>query len=204
MNLFGEVVTPPAHLPISVAAADEALAAAVTEEIERTVLWRGVVAQTRRALVDGPLPSRIEIEPTTSITITRWTSTDPAVEIDEANYHVISRDPQGTVVEPLPWYSWPAPERSIGSFSINFECGWTVTPESSPGSGDAINMVPPSVQLMLKRAIEFRAGSGLAGITIGSLTINVAPSYRTDRIPAEIASIGRGFQYRPGVISSRP
>ena len=32
-------------------------------------------------------------------------------------------------------------------------------------------MVPPSVQLLLKRAIEFRAGSGLAGITIGSLKL---------------------------------
>ena len=36
-----EVVSPPAHLPVS--ATDEALAAAVVEEIERTVLWRAVV-----------------------------------------------------------------------------------------------------------------------------------------------------------------
>ena len=37
MNLtFSEIVSPPAHLPVS--ATDEALAAAVTEEIERVVI----------------------------------------------------------------------------------------------------------------------------------------------------------------------
>ena len=49
MNLFmTEIVTPPTTLPVTVAAADQALAAAVVEEIERTVhLWRGIVRQTR-------------------------------------------------------------------------------------------------------------------------------------------------------------
>ena len=56
-----EVVSPPAHLPVS--ATDGALAAAVIEELERTVLWRAIVAQTRRIVIDGPLPPRIEIEP---------------------------------------------------------------------------------------------------------------------------------------------
>ena len=41
-----EIVTPAAHLPIS--ATDEALASAVVEELERAVLWRAVVRQTRR------------------------------------------------------------------------------------------------------------------------------------------------------------
>ena len=42
MNLFmTEVVTPPEHLPIT--ASDTELAAAVVDEIERTVLWRAVV-----------------------------------------------------------------------------------------------------------------------------------------------------------------
>ena len=56
MNLFmTEVVTPPTALPVTVAAADEALAAAVTEEIERVHLWRAIVGpQTRRILIDGP------------------------------------------------------------------------------------------------------------------------------------------------------
>ena len=73
MNLFvNEIVTPPAHLPIT--ASDTALAAAVTEEIERTILWRAIVLQERRILIDGPLPSRLEIEPVTSIvSLTRWT-----------------------------------------------------------------------------------------------------------------------------------
>ena len=75
MSLFSsEVVTPPAHLPIT--ATDETLAAAVVEEIERGVLWRAIVAQTRRITLDGPLPPRIEIEPVSAIvSLTRWTPT---------------------------------------------------------------------------------------------------------------------------------
>ena len=62
MSLFvSQIVTPPAHLPITTT--DEALAAAVVEEIERSVLWRAVVRQTRRIIIDGPLPPRIELEP---------------------------------------------------------------------------------------------------------------------------------------------
>ena len=156
-------------------------------------------------MIDGPLPPRIELEPVTAIvSLTMWTPTDDAAVIGAANYHYVTRDPGGSILEPLPWYSWPSPERSIGSFTLNYSCGWEVTPESSPGAGDAVNDVPPSVRLMIERAIAFRAGSGLAGITIGSLTIGLAPSYRTDRIPAEIASIGRAYAYRPGIISSRP
>ena len=207
MNLFMTgVVTPPAHLPVTVAAADQALVAAVVEEVERVHLWRAIVGpQTRRILIDGPLPPRIELEPVTAIvSLTMWTPTDDAAVIDAASYHVISRDPQGTVIEPLPWYSWPSPERSIGSFSLTYTAGWVVTPESSPGAGDGVNRVPASVRLLISRAIAFRAGSGLAGITIGSLKLSVAKSYSTDRIPAEIASIGRAYAYRPGIISSRP
>ena len=45
MSLFvSEIVTPAAHLPITVADADQALAAAVVEEIERTILWRAIVS----------------------------------------------------------------------------------------------------------------------------------------------------------------
>ena len=203
MNLFmTEVVTPPTALPVT--ASDTDLAAAVTDEIERTVLWRGVSSQERRILIDGPLPPRIEIEPTNSITITRWTPTDAASVIAADNYHVISRDPQGTVIEPLPWYSWPSPERSIGSFSITYECGWTVTPESAPGVGDAVNEVPASVKLLISRAVAFRAGAGLGNIGIGSLKLEVADSYSTDHLPRAIASIGRAYAYRPGLFSARP
>ena len=64
MNLFvSEIVTQPASLPIT--ATDEALAAAVVEEIERGVLWRGIVRQDApNNLLDGPLNARsLEIEP---------------------------------------------------------------------------------------------------------------------------------------------
>ena len=55
MNLFvSEIVTPAARLPITVS--DTALARAVVEEIERAVLWRAIVSQERRIVIDGPLP----------------------------------------------------------------------------------------------------------------------------------------------------
>ena len=190
------VVTPPAHLPIS--STDTDLAAAVVDEVERMILWRAVVSQVRRITIDGPLPSRIELEPLTAIVgLTMWTPTDPAAVIDAASYTVVSRDPLGTII--VPNSSWPAPERSIGSFALTYSCGWEVTPESTPGAGDSLNSVPSSVKLMLERAIKFRAGSGVGDLTIGSLKIGLADSYKTDRIPPEIASIGRAWAYRPGI-----
>ena len=222
MNLFmSKVVTPPALLPITVADADHWLAAAVVEEIERTILWRAIVSQERRIVIDGPLPSRIELEPVTDIvSLTRWTparfpqrkargrsgagAEDTDVVVDAESYSVVSRDPAGTIIAPAPGFAWPAPLRPFGSFAVTYMAGWTVTPESAPGAGDAINTVPASVLLMLERALAFRAGSGLGGITIGSLKINVSPSYSTDLIPPEIASIGRAYQYRPGLFAARP
>ena len=89
-------------------------------------------------------------------------------------------------------------------FALTYMAGWTVKPESTPGAGDAVNEVPASIQLMVTRAIAFRAGSGLGDIGIGSLKIDVADSYKTDALPREIASIGRAFQYRPGIFAARP
>ena len=66
------------------------------------------------------------------------------------------------------------------------------------------NYVPASVRLMIERAVEFRAGSGLADIAIGSLKIDVPDSYQTDAIPREITNIARAFFYRPGLIYARP
>ena len=63
---MSEIITPPRTLPVTVAAADQALAAAVVEEIERggAVAIDCSCAQTRRiTLIDGPLPPRIELEP---------------------------------------------------------------------------------------------------------------------------------------------
>ena len=204
MNLFvDQVVTQPASLPITVADADKALAAAVVEEIERTILWRAVVAQERLILIDGRLPPLLELEPVRAIvSLTRWTETDDAEVIPAATYNSVTRDPAGTTIFAAPGKNWPEPKRAIGSFSLTYTAGWTVTPESNPGAGDAVNEVPASVRLMVERAVAFRAGSGLGGITIGSLKINVAPTYETDRIPPEIANIGRAFAYRLGIFAA--
>ena len=206
MNLFfSELITPPAHLPITVADDDQALAEAVTSEIERGVLWRAIVSQERRITVDGSLPPRLEIEPVTAIvSLTKWTPTDDAVVVDANSYYSVTRDPLGTILVPMPWENWPAPERPHGSFTLTYTAGWVVTPETSDGAGDAVNEVPPSVRLMISRALDFRTGSGLGNLQIGSLTLGVADSYSTDRLPSAITSIGRAYAYRPGIISSRP
>ena len=203
MSLFpSEIVTPPAHLPI--AATDEALASGVVEELERGVLWRAIVAQTRRILIDGPLPTRLEIEPLTAVvSLTRWTPTDDAAVIDAASYDSVTRDPVGTIIAPATGYDWPAPARSIGSFALTYSCGWTVTPESAPGAGDAVNEVPASVRLLVERAVEFRKGPiGLQAIKTGGLDMPIATAYQTDRLPAAIQSIGRAWNYRPGIFSA--
>ena len=204
MNYFGEVITKPTALPITVSDAQADLAAAVTEEIERTVLWRAIVAQQRKITVDGPLPPRIEIEPVRGIVITQWTHSDAAAVIPASTYNVVTRDPAGTTIAPAPGYDWPAPEREIGSFELTYECGWEVEPESAPGAGDAINAVPPSVQLMISRAVAFREGSGLGDISIGSLKLSFLDSYSSDQLPKEIASLGRFYQYRPGIFAAKP
>ena len=191
---MSEIITPPDHLPVEVAAAQQALAAAVTEEVERVHLWRAIVRQTRRITLDGPLPPRFELEPVTALTITMWTPTDDAAVIGADNYHYVTRDPEGTVV--VPNTSWPAPERSIGSFAVNYTAGWEVS--------DTSNSVPASVQLMVERAVAFRAGSGFGDIKIGSLTMDVADSYETDALPREITNIARGWFYRPGLFTARP
>ena len=136
MNLFvTEIVTPPALLPITVAAADQALAAAVVEEIERGVLWRALVLQQRRILIDGPLPPRINLEPATIVSLTRWTPGDAAKVIPAANYNFVSRDPFGATIAPARDKNWPDPKRAIGSFALTYMAGWTVKPESTPAPG---------------------------------------------------------------------
>ena len=202
MSLFmDQVVTPPAELPVI--ATDAALVAAVVEEIERTILWRAIVHQTRRIIVDSDLPARIEIEPVTGITsLTRWTPDNDAEVIDAADYSFVTRDPSGTIIVPIHRNGWPAAERDIGSFSVTYQAGFTVTPETSPGAGNSVNEVPASILFMIDRAVAFRRGSGGVGdIAIGSLKLSVADEYATDRLPASIASIGKAWAYRPGIIA---
>ena len=92
MSLFvNQIITAPEHLPVTVAAADETLTAAIVEELERSILFRGIVHQTRRILIDGDLPPRIEIEPTTSIvSLTRYTPDDDAEVIDPDDFMYVS------------------------------------------------------------------------------------------------------------------
>ena len=196
MNLFSfEVVTPPTHLPIE--ATDDALARAVIDEVERLVLQRSIVRQERRIVIDGALPTLLEVEPVSSIvSLTRWTPTDPAEVLAADTYDVVTRDPRGTIIAPSSGSSWPAPGRDIGSFALTYESGWTVSATT--------NLVPASIQHMLTSAVAFRAGSGLGDITIGSLQMDVAPSYATDQIPREITNIARAFFYRPGLFTARP
>ena len=195
-----EIVTPPAHLPVTVAASQTDLAAAVVSEIERSVLWRGIVEQRRRILIDGELPQRLLIEPSTILTITRWVAGDDYVVIPEASYYSVTRDPHGTIIAPNG--SWPSPQRSIGSFAITYDCGFEVTPESSPGAADAINAVPAAVRFMIERALVFRAVSGGVGdIKIGSLDLSVPDTYSTDQLPREITNLGRAWMWRPGIFT---
>ena len=206
MTLFASlIVTPPEHLPITVSDAQTELALAVTDELERQVMWRAIVAQTRRAEVDGPLPPRVDLEPTTSIVkLTRWTEEDAEEVVDAASYSVTTRDPGGTILAPLPGYAWPVPARQYGSFALDYTAGWTVTPETTVGAGDGVNEVPASVRAMIERAVAFRAGGAIAGFTLGSLKMSVADSYATDRLPRQLTDIARGWFYRPGIIAAAP
>ena len=195
---FDELVTKPERLPVTVTAAQEALAGAVVEELERSVMWRAIVSQTRSITVDGPLPQLIEIEPTTSIiSLTRWAPDGAGVVVDVADYVSVSRDPKGTLICAAPGKNWPAPLRPIGSFSLVYAAGWTVSSNE--------NLVPPSVLLLVELAFQFRAGgSGLGDITISGLEMKKPDSYATDRLPPEITSIAHAHQFRPGLFIGQP
>ena len=106
--------------------------------------------QERRIIIDGPLPSRIELEPVTAIvSLTMWTPDNPAAVIDAANYDFVSRDPRGTSIEPVPWGNWPQPERALGSFAVTYMAGWKVT--------DTENNVPR------KRSLDDRTRPSVSG-----------------------------------------
>ena len=89
---------------------------------------------------------------------------DTDAVIDAARYDVVTRDPAGTIIAPAPGYDWPAPMNGqYGSYTLTYESGWTVTPESAPLAGDGVNEVPAIVRLMVERAVQFRAGSAGLG-----------------------------------------
>lgn len=96
--------------------------------IEMSYLWRAIVAQTRRIIVDGHLPTILEIEPVSSVvSLTRWTSTDAAVVVPASTFSVVTRNPAGTTISLSPGSAWPDPERTIGSFALTYMAGWDVS-----------------------------------------------------------------------------
>ena len=196
MNYVGETTGAATHLPIE--ATDEALAAAVVEEVERTILQRAIVRQERRVVIDGPLPTQIELEPVQSIvSLTRWTPDNSAEVVDASTYYFSTRDPAGTTIASSTGSAWPAPFRLYGSFALNYSCGWTVT--------DTENKVPASIVLMIELAVQYRAGgSGLEAIRLGGMEMDQAPSYATDRLPRELTDIARGWFFRPAIYAARP
>ena len=159
----------------------------------------------------GLYPPESKFEPVTASGVVRSQCgrlpTRRAV-IDAASYTVVSRDPAGAPsLCPTPGGKVVARPGTIssGASLINYHMRvGRSRRKPSPGAGDAVNNVPASVRLMIERAIKFRAGSGVGDLTIGSLTIGLADSYKTDRIPAAITSIGRAWAYRPGLFSARP
>ena len=192
-----EIVTPPAALPVTVAEAQAyaradsddtifaRLIAAVTLETERSVLWRGIVAQRRRLVVDAPLARRIELEPTTDIvSLARWTDADAAAVVPADTYHVETSDPAGTVVSLRRGARWPDAERRTAAYALTYDCGWPV------------DSVPEAIQHMILTAVAAQyqnidpfAASGVRDLKVGSVSLKAA-------IPPAVADLGRAYAYR--------
>ena len=149
-----QVVTPPTARPVTVAEAQEyaradsddaifeRLIAAVTLETERSVLWRAIVAQRRRLVVDAPLAPRLTLEPTTAIvSLTRWTDSDAVAVVPAEVYHASSSDPGGTVVSLRRGQVWPDAQRKTAAYELTYDCGW------------AVDRVPAAIQHMILTAV---------------------------------------------------
>ena len=200
-----EIVTPPPDLPVTVADAhaytradsdDEIFArliAAVTLETERSVLWRGIVAQTRRLVVDAPLAPNLTLEPTTAIvSLTRWTEADAVEVVPEEVYHVSSSDPGGTIVSLRRGQVWPSAERETAAYALTYDCGWSV----DRGVNPVINSVPAAVQHMILTAVAAQyqnidpfAAAGVRDLKVGSVLLKAA-------IPPDVAALGSAYAYR--------
>lgn len=192
-----EIVTPPEARPVTVAEAqayaradsdDEIFARlidAVTLETERSVLWRGIVAQRRRLLLDAPLASKLTLEPTTSIvSLTHWTDADPIEVVPAEVYHVASSDPAGTVVSLRRSQVWPSGERTIAAYALTYECGWPVAD------------VPEAIQHMILTAVAAQyqnidpfSAAGVRDLKVGSVVLKAA-------IPPAVAALGSAYAYR--------
>ena len=149
-----EIVTPPSALPVTVAEAqayaqadsdDEIFARlieAVTLETERSVLWRAIVRQRRRLVVDAPLARELTLEPvTTVVSLTRWTDANAAEVVPAEVYHVASSDPGGAGVSLRRGQVWPDAERESAAYALTYDCGWLA------------NDVPAAIQHMILTAV---------------------------------------------------
>ena len=192
-----DIVTPPEALPVTVADAQayaktssddaifERLIAAVTLETERSVLWRGIVAQRRRLVAPAPLARFLTLEPTNSIvSFTRWTEDDPAVVIPSSDYHVQSSDPAGTVVSLRRDSSWPGAERQEAAYALTYDCGWAAAD------------VPQAIQHMILVAVKAQyqtlnplSKAGLRSVKIGNIDLKAD-------IPPKVANLGMAYAYR--------
>ena len=200
-----EIVTPPTALPVTVdeaqeyARADsddaifERLIAAVTLETERSVLWRGIIEQRRRLVVDAPLAPRLTLEPTTAIvSLTRWTDADAAETVSADVYHVQSSDPGGTVVSLRRGKYWPEAVRETAAYALTYDCGWPVDRDADP----VVNDVPAAIQHMILTAVAAQyqnidpfAAAGVRDLKVGSVELKAA-------MPPAVAALGRAYAYR--------
>ena len=191
------IVTPPTELPVTVAESQayaradsdaeifSRLIEAVTLETERSVLWRAIVAQRRRLVVDAPLAPRLTLEPTTSIvSLTRWTDADAVTVVPAEVYHVSSSDPGGTVVSLRRGQVWPGSERETAAYALTYDCGWPVAD------------VPAAIQHMILKAVAAQyqnidpfAAAGVRDLKVGSVVLKAA-------IPPDVAALGSAYAYR--------
>ena len=163
----------------------ERLIEAVTLETERSVLWRGIVAQRRRLVVDANPGLRLTLEPTTSIvSLTRWTQADAVEVVPPETYHVSSSDPGGTVVSLRRGKFWPYAERETAAYALTYDCGWPVAD------------VPAAIQHMILTQVAAQyqnidpfASSGVRDLKVGSVVLKAA-------IPPDVAALGSAYAYR--------
>ena len=196
-GFVSEIVTPPSALPVTVADAQayaradsdetifERLITAVTLETERSVLWRGIVRQRRRLVVDAPLARELTLEPIIDVvSLTRWTDADAAEVVPAEVYHVASSDPGGAGISLRRGQSWPSPQREMAAYALTYDCGWLA------------NDVPAAIQHMILSAVANQyqnidpfAAAGVRDLKVGSVELTAA-------IPPAVAALGSAYAYR--------
>ena len=90
-------------------------------------LWRAIaVPQTRRIVIDGPLPPESNLSPWRAIvTLTRGSPKADAASVIDADpsYNFVSRESAGTVIEPAPWLLMARARTRNREFCAHLQCG---------------------------------------------------------------------------------